>query len=258
MMKLGVCATAENAALIKQKGFDYIEIPVCSYAQVPESDFKRQLSSLRNADFTCLGANFFFPSIMKVVGPDVDSKKIEDYCKKAVDRSFEMGVKVLTIGSGKSRFCPDGFSRTSAVDQFGSWLSYVGDLIDSSDCIIGIEPIRHQSTNILNTIHECIDLAKAVNHKKVKVMTDFQQLMCQGDSFEDLASSNGMIVHAHISNSRTLACPSSSEEDEYEGFFKALLTCKYHGRLSVETLKYDDSLDPTYLREMIGFYFKES
>ena len=257
-MKLGVCATSENAVLIKQKGFDYIEMPVYSYAQVPESDFKQQLASLRSAALPCLGANFFFPSSMEVVGPDVDSKRVEDYCKRAVARSLEMGVKVLTIGSGKSRFCPEGFSKASAVDQFGSWLSYVGDLIDSSDCIIGIEPIRHQSTNILNTIHECMDLAKAVNHKKVKVMTDFQQLMCQGDSFEDIASSDEMIVHVHISNSRTLACPRSSEEDDYEGFFKALSTCKYHGMVSVETLKYGDSLDPTYLREMIGFYFKEN
>lgn len=257
-MKLGVCATSENAVLIKQKGFDYIEMPVYSYAQVSESDFKRQLASLRSAALPCLGANFFFPSIMKVVGPDVDSKRVEDYCKSAVDRSLDMGVKVLTMGSGKSRFCPEGFSKANAVEQFGSWLSYVGDLIDSSDCIIGIEPIRHQSTNILNTVRECMDLAKAVNHKKVKVMTDFQQLMCQGDSFEDIASSDEMIVHADISNSRTLACPRSSEEDDYEGFFKALLSCKYRGGMSVETLKYDDSLDPTYLREMIGCFFKEN
>jgi len=253
-MKLGVCSAADNAALIKKAGFDYIELPVFSYARLTEAEFDVLKTELAGVGLPVHAANFFFPADLKVTGPDVDTVAVMDYCRVAVSRSLELGVEILTVGSGKSRYCPDGFPKETAVKQFGNWLLYIADLLGAADCTVAVEPIRYQSTNILNTLEECHSLVLRLEHPHVKVMTDFQQLRAQGDSFDALTNIGSGLAHAHISDSHTLHCPASGSEDQYDQFFNTLRACGYVGALSVETTFYGVDLSPAYLRTMIDAY----
>ena len=246
-MKIGVCAKPEYASLIKNKGFDYIEVPLDYITGLRDDEFADTVNHLEELGMPVPAGNFFFPSDLKVVGPEVDEKAVASYCRKAIARCSAIGIRMITVGSGRSRYCPDGFSKDTAVSQFGKWLEYIADIADSSMTVV-IEPIRHQATNILNTVEECRSLKCAVDNPKVMLMADFQQMSAQGDDFRSIQED---VVHVHISNSRTLACPCSDDEDNYDGFFNVLRSIGYRGYISVETVQYGESLSPAYIRTKI-------
>lgn len=253
-MKIGVCSVAKNASIIKSKGFDYIELPVQSYANLSREELKSMIVSLKETELPVLAANFFFPADLKVVGEDVRRDIVHEYCKRAVDRSIELGVKHLTVGSGGARNAPEGFSKRIATLQFGEWLCEIGDLLYGTDCVASFEPIRNEATNILNTLLESTNLAKFINHPKVKVMVDFQQMTAQGELFSSISNAGSMLSHAHISNSNTLRCPLNEEEDNYAEFFEELRIARYKGNLSVETVFYDDTLSIGFVNTLIKKY----
>lgn len=60
-MKIGYCAPACYIREVKEAGFDYIELPLCSIAAETDQSFEKILAQLKSENLPCLASNMFLP-----------------------------------------------------------------------------------------------------------------------------------------------------------------------------------------------------
>ena len=70
-MKIGYCAPACYIREVKEAGFDYIELPLCSIAAETDQSFEKILAQLKSENLPCLASNMFLPKSVRVTGNDV-------------------------------------------------------------------------------------------------------------------------------------------------------------------------------------------
>jgi len=101
--------------------------------------------------------------------------------------------------------------------------------------VIGIEPLRKQESNIINTGAEALQLVHEVNHPQVKMIIDYYHLRIEKEDPEILRTAKEHIVHLHFANPNGRLWPKLPDEDaEYHRFFSILKQINYTGGLSIE------------------------
>ncbi len=86
-MKIGYCAPACYIREVKEAGFDYIELPLCSIAAETDQSFEKILAQLKSENLPCLASNMFLPKSVRVTGNDVNLKTAAAYCETALSRT---------------------------------------------------------------------------------------------------------------------------------------------------------------------------
>ncbi len=110
-----------------------------------------------------------------------------------------------------------------------------GDIAKAKQIVIGIEPLRKQESNIINTGAEALRLVSEVNHPHVKMIIDYYHLRVEKEDPEILRTAKEHIVHLHFANPEGRRWPKLPEEDaEYQRFFSILKSDRYAGGLSIE------------------------
>lgn len=230
MIRLGICTDMESAEGVKEAGFDYIELKTYDVALAQPEVFDRIRERLRQIGLPCEALNFFYPPSMKVVGPDINEEAIDDYIQTALRRAGLLGVRIITVGSSKSRMVPAGFSVETAREQFAGQLRRMGELAEASGITIAIEPIRPSSTNFINTIAQAAEVCRMAGRPSVKVMADYYQMYGAGDPVSEIHRYGGLICHLHTIDIKHKAYPSDPEDVGQRALFQA-----YQGeRASIE------------------------
>ena len=57
-MKIGYCAPACYIREVKEAGFDYIELPLCSIAAETDQSFEKILAQLKSENLPCLASKY--------------------------------------------------------------------------------------------------------------------------------------------------------------------------------------------------------
>ena len=114
-VQVGLCTDDLDKA--KKAGFDYVELPVRSFANLTDEEFANLVTRHKTAGVPTPVGNLFLPGDLKVVGPQIDQKAQMEYVTRAFDRAAKLGLKVIVFGSGGSRKVPDGFSKEEAGKQ---------------------------------------------------------------------------------------------------------------------------------------------
>ena len=60
----------------------------------------------------------FMPRDMRVVGADIDIRRVKSYLGRAAELLACAQSKIVVFGSGRARNVPDGFDREKAEAQF--------------------------------------------------------------------------------------------------------------------------------------------
>lgn len=244
---------------LAQWGFDYCEPQVIKVMPLSDAEFQRRIDLARAARIHVEAMNSLMPANLKVVGPEVDSSRVRDYVKKALARAEALGVKVVVFGSGDSRRVPEGFSRERAWLQLQEFLHMLGDEIIKNQygIVIGIEALRHEESNIVNTSSEAYNLAVQTHHPKVHIIVDFFHLASEGEDPAILPLLKDHIVHLHFADaSRGRMFPRvDSRHPAYDSFFSAIREIGYQGRMSLEAYTNDFQVDaPAGLKAVRKLY----
>jgi sugar phosphate isomerase/epimerase len=232
---LGVCQKVENSQLVSTLGFDYIECGVENLLAPtkPEEVFQANLELIHKNGLKLYACNSFIPATLKSVGPDAVPDKILEFAKTSFQRAKIAGIKIIVFGSGASRKIPDGYDRQKARDQFIDLLKKIGPIAKVYDVTIAIEPLRSQETNFINTVKEGCEIARAVNHKNIRVLADFYHMTSEGETAESIVQAGNLLVHCHVAEKEKRAAPGTTNES-FVSFFKALRQINYKGRISIE------------------------
>jgi D-psicose/D-tagatose/L-ribulose 3-epimerase len=231
---LGVCSDSAHFADAVRYGFDYYEPEASEIADMDETRFQEFKAQVLASPIRCKAFRSLIRKL-KVVGENVQGDAVRSYMDGTLGRCRQLGAEVVVWGSSSSRNVPAGFSRDRAWRQIQDFLRYTGDIARRHDIVIGIEHLRRQESNIINTVGDALRLVREVDHPNVKMIVDFYHLRKENEDPQVMWEARAEIVHLHFANPAGRVWPKRPSEDpEYGRFFALVKKMNYHRGLSIE------------------------
>lgn len=234
-MKLGVCASIQEAEVVRRSGFEYVE---CTVSELrPEADdaaWRRDIwPQFRDSPMPVEAFNVLLPGELKVVGPDVDEDRVRRFLERAFGRVRETGADTVVFGSGKARTIPDGFSRERGKAQLVQFLHTAADYAEPLGLTIVIEPLYRRASNTVHVLEEAVELAALVDRRAIRVLADFFHMTEENDALDHIVKYKEWIRHIHVSDNYE---PPGSGNYPFDQFADCLERSGYDGRISVECI----------------------
>jgi len=222
----------------QENGFDYVELPLAQMVDLDDEAFLSLKKKVGSSGLKCEACNNFFPGTIRLTGNAVDYGKIEEYLQKALGRAAQLGVKVIVLGSPKSKNVPEGYPMDKACSQLVELLRYIDPLVRTKGITVVIEPLSKVESNIINTAAEGLQLVKAANRENIKLLVDYYHLVMEKEDPEIILDAGPYIKHIHFANPAGRVYPIEAE-DGYIRFMNLLKRIGYEGRISVEAYTKD-------------------
>lgn len=232
--KLGACTSLDQAPLLKKHGYAFIQ-PMVSDILLPlkpDSIFNGG-DNVRKSEVPVLAANVFIPGSIKTTGPDVDEAKIVAYATTVFKRAHSLGIPVIVFGSGASRKIPDGFSKDSAFKQFVTIGKRLATIAAQYNVVLALESLNKEECNFLNTVKECIEVARTVDHPNYKICVDIYHMMRENEPASVIVEGGSLVYHCDIGEKATRSAPGVAGDD-FIPYFKAFQQIGYKGMIALE------------------------
>ena len=243
-MRFGNCigiTDHERIKIMKDLGFDYVEIPVAAAYSAKQSDIDIFASELEKHNLKCEAVNFLFDGSLKLTGEEADPTAIREYLSTLFSKTKQLGYEIVVLGSGGARKINENFPKERAIEQMVSLCrDILCEFAEEYNFTIAIEELNYKETNIINLISEAKALMDMVNHPRCKILADFYHIALNKDNIESIADLKTDIVHTHIANPYKRYYPFKTYDADYKLFFDSLKKAGYNARMSIEGNIEDD------------------
>ena len=243
-MRFGVCTGIENAPLLKEVGYDYIELNMSKLADLTEEQVREQIAVLKDLDLRAESYNGFYDSAKRVVGEDTTPEdELRDYTHRVLGRAARLGGQVAVYGSSKARNIPEGFSKERAYEQFCHFARLSGEIAQQYGIVVVLEPLNKLETNFFHTVEEGLQIMRDVDHPNVRVLADMYHVCRENEDFAHVVQAGKDLRHVHIATPTVRTLPSFEDDFDYAAFAAALRQAGYNARMSLEGhLKNEDNM----------------
>jgi len=254
-MQFGVCTSIEKSPVMKEAGWDFIEEHVQNLLQghLPESEWKG-MERLRAAALPVYAANCLVPGAMKMVGPEADLRRLEDYMRVVVERAARVGIKVLVFGSGGARKVPEGWDGQKARRQIMDFARMATQLASARGITLVLEPLSRKECNIVTSVAEAMTYVKEIGQPGFACLVDSYHFWRNNEPLEELRPAVPWIRHVHVSDADRTP-PGNSGTSDYRPFFRVLKEGGYDGPLSVEASGFNAEVG--FARKVLDYLRKE-
>ncbi len=264
-MKIGTCADPNAGQILKEAGFDFIEMGVGGALKPdkPSAEFQAELERIKKSPLPCLALNCLMPGGMKITGPEVDMQAVRTHLQTVCERAKAARIPKIVFGSGGARKCPDSFDAKKAYAQLVEFGKLLGELAGKAGILIAVEPLNKNEDNMLNSISGTCRYVKEVDMPAFRLHADSYHWALEDESEKDFSSAVPFICHAHIATYKSRFAP-GQEDCDFSAFMKMLRKGGYDGTLSVEgkwaaydcgfgvtTTDPKVSADPSHLRKAV-------
>ena len=247
-MRYGNCISHKDPGkikILKQLGFDYVETGLSGLYASSEQEIADFIGALGENKLTCEAVNVFFPGDVALCGEDADFARAQDYVSEVWEKVKNVGIKAAVFGSGRARYCPEGFPKERAVEQI---IRVAGEILapaaEKYGFVIAIEELNKGETNTINSLAEAEYIAEQVNHRRIRVLADIYHIAKEGDTLASLKAP-ALLAHCHVSSPVTRLYPHKTDAPEdvavVKQFFADLAAIGYGqrqgldgGRMSIE------------------------
>jgi sugar phosphate isomerase/epimerase len=127
---------------------------------------------------------------------------------------------------------PEDFPRDEAWNQLVEFVSLAGQIAGTHGITIAIEPLNTKESNIINSVAEALELARAADHPFVRVLADLYHMQEENEPLEHIVDAGAYLVHTHTADTGRFY-PGSGSYPNRE-FLERLYAVDYNGRMSVE------------------------
>ncbi len=242
--RFGVAAfdTVDPLALAPQlaaAGCDYVEPALAKLAVLPRDQVERARDRLRATGLAAEAMNWFLPPELKVTGPDVDESRLAEYVARAFAVAHAFGTQAVVFGSPASRSFPADFPPPRARAQLVAFLRLCADAIERGghSLRLGLEALRRQECNLVNTVAEALAIVREVGRPGVGLTVDFFHLASEQEDAKVLRVVGDALVHVQVAEPRGRVFPRAEGADaRFAPFVAELLAAGYRGRISVEAV----------------------
>lgn len=222
-MKLGILAdvlkdengfSIKELDLIKECGYDYLEIKLSQLTALSDAEFNEFLEFYKTVDLPAPVCAYFFPGNMRIIGNLYDEKEFKDYAEMAVARANKFGVKTLVVGSGIARSAPFGMDKNEGKAQFTKCLKYILEQCKKYDIILCLEHLNRLESNMITSFREGCELCREINSDHLKMILDFYHFNIGNEDFALINQYKDLIVHTHYATPLGRSMPDPLEIDE--------------------------------------------
>ena len=233
-VRIGYCGGISDIDRVRAAGFDYIELRTAEIANLSDADYDRLVERMKTTGFPVPTTYQFILGKMKITGPDINKDEEGAYFQKALDRVAKLGAHTVVVGSGTARQYRKGFSRDEAWQQLIDFFKRLGPEARKRQIVIAIEPLRHEESNIINSMGEGLQLVEAVNDPNIQLNLDFYHLASEKEDAAIILKSANHIAHVHMANPINRVFPLKRDEYNYAPFFEYLRKIGFDKEISVE------------------------
>jgi sugar phosphate isomerase/epimerase len=233
-MRIGCCAGLADAELVRDAGYDYIELPTGTLMSAEnEKEYKHVMNQIAAIGLPIEACNVFIPASLRITGPDMQQEPLWRYATLALQRMSEIGVRVCVFGSGGARSIPEGFERATALDQLQVFLEHVQTESAKQNVRVVIEPLNTRESNVFNSVAESDQFNRARYLTGINVLADLYHISMENEGFDGMRAAGSHLLHAHVADADR-SPPGEGAPADYAGFFRTLKQIGYAGTISVE------------------------
>ncbi|MEI3605227.1 sugar phosphate isomerase/epimerase family protein [Pseudogracilibacillus sp. SE30717A] len=236
-MKFGVCvANVEEAKIAEEAGFDFVECQVVSLVpEESEEAFQKVLNEYKKLSIPVKACNVFLPGDLKIVGENIDQKRIENYVKTALNRVKELGAETVVFGSGDARTISESeYPREKVEGQIIEFLQLVADEAKRFGLTIVIEPLNKKESNIINSVSEGVEFAEKINRPEIQVLADFYHMDEEQEPITDIVKNKDYLKHIHLADTHRHQPGTGSYP--YDEFVRCVKEANYNNKLCIESI----------------------
>lgn len=255
-MEIGFCGGYNSHKIIKDAGYDFIEMPVGEVmSHLDHEQYESQRRDLEQMEISCLAFNIFVPGSFSIIDSYMNGNKaVLEYCKVAIKRIADLEGKIIVFGSGKARMVPDGIDFDRATDILIEFVRDCADFAMPYGITIAVEHLNKGESNILTSVKETGEFVKAVNRENVKILYDTYHMSVEGEDIANVAAVIDDVVHIHVSDREGRTYPHKDIE-LYNELNAILKEAEYKGAISVECKVDDLARDTKLAMEIIQRVF---
>jgi sugar phosphate isomerase/epimerase len=236
-MQLGLYADIEQAHLLPNDQFDYIEENIQTLL-VPEADeatFQGRLEIVRSLQKPVTAANRLLPPGLPPIGPAVDEPRLGRWMETTMRRAEQVGVKIIVWGSGVSRRVPEGFSYATAWEQFTKAVANAAPLAERHGVTIVIEPVARWDSNFIMSLADGARIVNSVGHPNVRLLADFYHMEIEGEPATQMVRYKDILEHVHLSEFGPDRGEPGRENHDLRVYLRALKEAGYQKGVVIES-----------------------
>lgn len=262
-MRLGCVAGIEDAAAVKEAGFDFLEVTVGSTLRglEPSSTWDATAPDPAKLPLPIEAANALVPPSLPIVGPARDTVALQDYIQRVAKRAERLGISRMVFGSGGARKRPEGTHPDTAIQHIIEFVKMCGDVFAHHGILLVIEHLNKGETNTLNSLAECRYVHDQVAHPNVAMLVDSYHFGLEKEESQAIVDLDGTLRHVHVAEVVNRwppgahgAAGAGSPAFDFEDFFCHLRKIGYDERIAVEckwrsSLREEAAASAAYLRK---------
>jgi sugar phosphate isomerase/epimerase len=216
-------------------GFDYVELALQDMLPLTHADFAKQVARIKALKIPAISGYGFLPEALRIVGPDVDAKKIDEAVRFGIGRAEQLGLKMVVYGNllTKGRTLPEAFARQEGEKQlvdFGKRAAAEGK---KHGITVLFEPMPARNGVLVNTVAEGLDLVRKVDHPNFRMLVDYGNFTTAKEDLKSLREAAKFVGQVEIQNPNGRVYPHHADESDYASFMKALKDGGYRGGFSI-------------------------
>lgn len=233
--KLGMIASLDRDSLLHASGFEMLGESVGRMLSpsLTEDEFQANVQKIKNTKTKVYVCNVFFPSDLKIAGPEVDEKKVLAYADKVFSRAKKAGIPVIVLGSGGARRLPDNYDYQKATKDFTQLARKIGQTAKKHGITVALESLNSTETNFLTTLKEAAGVVKGANHPNFRLNADIYHMMKENEPPQHIIDAGNVIVYVEIAEEENRTLPGVVGED-FRPYFQALKQIGYSGPMFIE------------------------
>ena len=222
------------AAAFAAAGYGYLELFLSAEIVPGKEDaaFAKNLAALKGLPVPTTFLNGFITGDIPMVGPDAQHDKVEKWVRTAFPRARQLGIGIITVGSGGSRRCPKGFEPAKAREQFSKVLGRIAPIARDHGIRLTIENLNTAETNICTSIAESVEVITAAG-PDVFLTADLYHMMRDDDPVTELRKAKGRLIHCHVAEKELRSAP-GTKGDDFRPHLRVMREMGYAGAFSFE------------------------
>lgn len=233
-MRFGCCGSVADAPLLRDAGFDYIELPVGTLmSATDEAAYQRITQEILAMGLPVEACNVFIPTALKITGPAAEREPLWQYAATALQRMGEIGARICVFGSGGARSIPEGFDRATALDQLAAFLDHVQEASARHGVRVVIEPLNRGESNVFNSVADADEFTQSRGLSGIGVLADLYHIAVEDETYGGMVAAGDRLGHVHVADADRSA-PGEGAPTDYTGFFQTLHRMGYAGTISIE------------------------
>jgi sugar phosphate isomerase/epimerase len=242
-MRFGACGSINDAPVLKDAGFDFLEVNIQGVLKgdEPSSTWDAAAPDPAKVVLPIEAANSLVPGNRPVVGPKRDMNGLQDYMQRVAKRGQRLGIKRFVFGSGGARKRPEGVSEAESAAHLAEFTRMAGEVCAHHDIILVIEHLNKGETNTLNALDECAALCNEIDIPSVQMLVDSYHFGLEKEKMSSVISLGNTLRHVHVAevvgrSQPGVRVPEAKESDMFDfvDLFQALRKIGYDERVSIE------------------------